>query len=65
MSDQRYDLGVVGAGPAGLAAAVTAAEHGMRVVLIDSAGQPGGQYWRHPDESAPRGNESQGHHGWR
>lgn len=45
------DLAVVGAGPAGLAAAATAAEAGLRVVVIDSNLQPGGQYWRHPDET--------------
>ncbi|MCP2181303.1 FAD-dependent oxidoreductase [Prauserella alba] len=60
----RYDVAVVGAGPAGLAAAVAAAEAGRRVVLVDAGGQPGGQYWRHPDETAPRGDESLGHHDW-
>ena len=33
--DERTDLLVVGAGPAGLAAAILAAEHGRRVVLVD------------------------------
>lgn len=41
------DVAVVGAGPAGIAAAVHAAEHGVRVVLLDSAPRPGGQIWRH------------------
>ena len=46
------DVAVVGAGPAGIAAAVHAAEHGARVVLLDSAPRPGGQIWRHrsPDD---------------
>ena len=39
---------VIGAGPAGLAAARTAAGYGARVVLIDDNRQPGGQYYRHP-----------------
>jgi D-hydroxyproline dehydrogenase subunit alpha len=43
-----YDLAVVGAGPAGLAAATTAARTGLRVVLIDAAGRVGGQYFRQP-----------------
>ncbi|MBC7267581.1 MAG: NAD(P)-binding protein, partial [Streptomyces sp.] len=37
---------VVGAGPAGLAAAEAALGAGARVTLIDSAEQPGGQYHR-------------------
>ncbi|SEF95441.1 Thioredoxin reductase [Actinacidiphila yanglinensis] len=45
-----HDVAVVGAGPAGLAAAVEAAEAGLDVALVDAAGQPGGQYWRHFDE---------------
>lgn len=49
------DLAVVGAGPAGLAAAVTAAEHGLRVVLVDGAARPGGQYWRHADDTVSLG----------
>jgi NADPH-dependent 2,4-dienoyl-CoA reductase/sulfur reductase-like enzyme len=42
-----YDVAVVGAGPAGLAAAAAALAGGARVALIDAGRQPGGQYWRH------------------
>jgi NADPH-dependent 2,4-dienoyl-CoA reductase/sulfur reductase-like enzyme len=37
---------VVGAGPAGLAAARTAARHGVHVVLLDENAELGGQYYR-------------------
>ncbi len=60
-----FDVAVVGAGPAGLAAAVAAAEHGQRVALIDAGSQPGGQYWRHPDEAHRTNDEAHGHHGWK
>lgn len=38
---------VVGAGPAGLAAAVAAADAGATVLLLDRGARPGGQIWRH------------------
>lgn len=41
------DVAVVGAGPAGMAAAVEAARGGARVVLLDAEARIGGQYWRH------------------
>jgi NADPH-dependent 2,4-dienoyl-CoA reductase/sulfur reductase-like enzyme len=41
------DIAVVGAGPAGLAAAATAAKAGASVALIDAGARPGGQFWRH------------------
>lgn len=41
------EIAVVGAGPAGMAAAVEAAEAGRRVALLDEGSGPGGQIWRH------------------
>jgi len=38
---------VIGAGPAGLAAAEAASRNGSEVALIDSSSRMGGQYWRH------------------
>lgn len=40
------DIAIVGAGPAGLAAASEAVDHGLSVVLMDDNSQPGGQYFR-------------------
>ena len=40
------DLLIVGAGPAGLAAALAAAPSGARTVLLDDNPAPGGQIWR-------------------
>ncbi|MGS1007561.1 FAD-dependent oxidoreductase [Achromobacter anxifer] len=45
-ADTRFDLIIVGAGPAGLSAALTAAEHGLRVVVIDEQHDVGGQIFR-------------------
>lgn len=39
---------VVGGGPAGLAAATTAAEAGVEVVLVDERAKLGGQYYKQP-----------------
>jgi thioredoxin reductase (NADPH) len=38
----EYDLAIVGAGPAGLAAAVNAASEGLRTVVVEAVA-PGGQ----------------------
>jgi NADPH-dependent 2,4-dienoyl-CoA reductase/sulfur reductase-like enzyme len=42
-----YDVLVIGAGPAGLAAAQAAAMHGVSVGLLDAQPRAGGQVWRH------------------
>jgi NADPH-dependent 2,4-dienoyl-CoA reductase/sulfur reductase-like enzyme/bacterioferritin-associated ferredoxin len=39
----HVDLAIVGAGPAGIAAAVTAARRGLHVILVDERIHPGGQ----------------------
>jgi NADPH-dependent 2,4-dienoyl-CoA reductase/sulfur reductase-like enzyme len=43
---ERVELLVVGAGPAGLCAAIEAARAGVRVVVVDENDQPGGQIFR-------------------
>lgn len=58
------DLAIVGAGPAGLAAAVTAAGLGLRVTLLDAGERPGGQYYRHPAPGLGAARPEALHHGW-
>lgn len=64
MTEKAYDVAVVGAGPAGMAAAATAAERGLRVALIDSGRQLGGQYFRHPAPGLTAPWLPRLHHGW-
>jgi D-hydroxyproline dehydrogenase subunit alpha len=46
MPEKSFEVLVVGAGPAGLAAACCASEAGRRTALIDDNPAPGGQIWR-------------------
>lgn len=48
LSEDVYDVAVVGAGPAGLAAATRAGSLDVTVALVDGGSAPGGQYWRQP-----------------
>jgi D-hydroxyproline dehydrogenase subunit alpha len=50
-----FDVVVIGAGPAGMAAAVAAAQQGAEVCLIDDNPKCGGQIWR------GHGNDSNSH----
>jgi len=43
---ESYDVVVIGAGPAGLAAAATVSEAGLSTLLLDENAGPGGQVWR-------------------
>lgn len=54
MTEPEFDLVVVGAGPAGLAAAVAAAPH-LRVLVVDEQPRAGGQIFRQPPAEAGRG----------
>jgi len=46
MSAENFDIAIVGAGPAGMSAASTAARLGARVVLFDEQPAAGGQIYR-------------------
>lgn len=43
---KRYDLIVIGAGPAGLSAAIEAAKRGLKVLVFDENEKPGGQLFK-------------------
>ncbi|MDI9830099.1 NAD(P)/FAD-dependent oxidoreductase [Streptomyces sp. KAU_LT] len=58
-------LAVVGAGPAGLAAALAAAARGVRVTLLDAGPQAGGQFHRRPAEGLGARRPQALHHAWR
>ncbi|KAA6221475.1 FAD-dependent oxidoreductase [Streptomyces albofaciens JCM 4342] len=53
--DVTVPVVVVGAGPAGMAAALAAAGSGVRVVLVDDGERPGGQYHRQTADGPARG----------
>jgi NADPH-dependent 2,4-dienoyl-CoA reductase/sulfur reductase-like enzyme len=55
---------ILGAGPAGLAAARAARRRGADVTLVDSSEQLGGQFWRHLPDARPAARERLLHHGW-
>ncbi|MDO4041805.1 FAD/NAD(P)-binding oxidoreductase, partial [Clavibacter michiganensis] len=63
-ADDRRHVVVIGAGPAGLAAAVAARGRGARVTLLDASDELGGQYWRHLPATRPAARERILHHGW-
>jgi NADPH-dependent 2,4-dienoyl-CoA reductase/sulfur reductase-like enzyme len=46
MSIEQFDLAIIGAGPAGLAAAIEARRQRLRTVVLDEQPAPGGQIWR-------------------
>jgi thioredoxin reductase len=64
-ADRAFDVAVVGAGPAGMSAAVAAADAGVRVALVDAGSALGGQFWRHPPGRALAAEVAGQHHGLR
>ncbi len=49
----KVELAIVGAGPAGMGAAILAAELGLDTMLIDEQGSPGGQIYRAVERAGP------------
>jgi NADPH-dependent 2,4-dienoyl-CoA reductase/sulfur reductase-like enzyme len=64
-SHESCDLAIVGAGPAGLAAATLAAKLGMETVLLDEQPTPGGQIYRAIGETPLRDRRVLGEDYWR
>ncbi|MFD0309077.1 FAD-dependent oxidoreductase [Streptomyces sp. NPDC127119] len=62
---ERPRLAVIGAGPAGLVAALAAAARGVAVTLVDAAPQAGGQFYRQPATGLGARRPSALHHQWR
>ena len=60
----RTELAVIGAGPAGLAAALTAADAGISVVLLDSAPEAGGQFYRQTARQLHARRPQRLYHAW-
>jgi NADPH-dependent 2,4-dienoyl-CoA reductase/sulfur reductase-like enzyme len=54
MNEQSVDLIVIGAGPAGMSAALEATERGLSVVVLDEQGSPGGQIYRNIQQADTR-----------
>lgn len=52
----KTDIVIVGAGPAGLSAALRAADAGAAVTVVDEYVKPGGQYFRQPQAQFGRVN---------
>lgn len=58
--DKRYDMVIVGAGPGGLAAAVTAGNLGLSALVVDEQPEPGGQLYRSIERSLPENADTLG-----
>lgn len=54
MTDLTTQVLIIGAGPAGMAAAIAAASNGADVLVIDDNPNAGGQIWRAGPGRLPR-----------
>lgn len=55
-----YDIAIVGAGPAGMSAAIKTSQAGARVVVLDEKPRPGGQIYRNVSASPLKTPEALG-----
>ncbi|HEX4886347.1 MAG TPA: NAD(P)/FAD-dependent oxidoreductase [Casimicrobiaceae bacterium] len=62
---RTYDVAVVGAGPAGLAAAITTSGYGLATIVFDDSPSPGGQIYRAVTTTPVRRPELLGREYWR
>ena len=46
MTDQHFQVAIIGAGPAGMAAACTTTKAGLHTIVIDDQTDSGGQVYR-------------------
>ena len=53
MMQSQFDIVIVGAGPAGMSAAIEAAKHGATVCLLDEQQRAGGQIYRNVAQTKP------------
>lgn len=51
--NKNYDLIIIGSGPGGIAAAVTAEKLGLTILVVDEQSEPGGQIYRSMERSHP------------
>lgn len=61
---ETYDVAIIGAGPAGLAAAEELSGHGLQIVIVDEQENAGGQIYRHVPESIRSRANSVGKSAW-
>lgn len=47
---EHVDLIIIGAGPAGMSAAIAASRQGLSIVVLDEQARPGGQIWRNVEQ---------------
>jgi thioredoxin reductase/bacterioferritin-associated ferredoxin len=64
LTHSAYDVAIIGAGPAGLAAAAMTAKAGLSTLLLDENAGPGGQVWRALDATPLRRRDILGEDYW-